>query len=84
MSRDVNIFLNFVWALQIQNEIRDATKALQDVLAGEDVDAIKEKTNALSQATMKIGEALNKAGGDAGASEQSSENQENKDKDNKQ
>ncbi len=64
--------------LQIQNEIRDATKALQEALSGEDVELIKEKTNALSQASMKIGEALNKAGGDAGSSEQSSENQENK------
>jgi molecular chaperone DnaK len=79
LSRDLTNFTDICFGLQIQNEIRDATKALQDVLAGEDVDAIKEKTNALSQATMKIGEALNKSGGDAGSSEQSSENTENKD-----
>ena len=34
---------------------------LQEALGGEDVELIKEKTSALSQASMKIGEAMNKA-----------------------
>jgi molecular chaperone DnaK len=35
--------------------------ALKEAVAGEDVDAIKEKTEALSQSSMKLGEAMYKA-----------------------
>lgn len=38
--------------------VEGAIKELKDVLEKEDVDAIKEKTEALSQASMKIGQAL--------------------------
>jgi molecular chaperone DnaK len=38
--------------------IEAAIKALRDVTGGEDVEAIKEKTSALAQASMKIGEAM--------------------------
>jgi molecular chaperone DnaK len=41
--------------------IEGALEALKTVLAGEDVEAIKEKTNALAQAAMKLGEAMYKA-----------------------
>ncbi len=38
--------------------IEVAIKALREATAGEDVEAIKEKTNTLAQASMKIGEAM--------------------------
>ncbi len=41
--------------------IEDAIKELRESLEGEDVDAIKEKTEALTQASMKLGEAMYKA-----------------------
>jgi molecular chaperone DnaK len=41
--------------------IEGALESLKSVLAGEDVEAIKEKTNALAQAAMKLGEAMYKA-----------------------
>ena len=41
--------------------IEGALESLKTVLAGEDVEAIKEKTNALAQAAMKLGEAMYKA-----------------------
>jgi len=47
---------------EVQNDISAAIKALQEALAGEDVELIKEKTTELSQNSMKIGEAINKAG----------------------
>ncbi len=40
--------------------IEGAMESLKSVLAGEDVEAIKEKTNALAQAAMKLGEAMYK------------------------
>ncbi|MBL8572272.1 MAG: molecular chaperone DnaK [Hyphomicrobiaceae bacterium] len=40
--------------------IEQAIKDLRDTLAGEDPEAIKEKTNALAQASMKLGEAMYK------------------------
>jgi molecular chaperone DnaK len=42
-------------------EIEGALEALKEALKGEDVEAIKAKTNALSQAAMKLGEAMYKA-----------------------
>ncbi|MGE0421465.1 MAG: molecular chaperone DnaK [Reyranellaceae bacterium] len=41
--------------------IEGAVESLKSVLAGDDVEAIKEKTNALAQAAMKLGEAMYKA-----------------------
>ncbi len=38
--------------------IEAAIKALREATTGEDAEAIKEKTNALAQASMKIGEAM--------------------------
>lgn len=35
---------------------------LKNNLSSEDVEVLKEKTQALSQASMKIGEAINKSG----------------------
>ena len=42
-------------------EIESALEALKTALTGEDVEAIKCKTNDLSQAAMKLGEAMYKA-----------------------
>src|SRR4029077_16576078 len=42
-------------------EIEGALEGLKSVLTGEDVEAIKSKTNALAQAAMKLGEAMYKA-----------------------
>ena len=41
--------------------IETALAALKGVIDGEDVEAIKEKTNALAEASMKLGEAMYKA-----------------------
>ncbi len=41
--------------------IEDAIKELRESLEGDDIDAIKEKTEALTQASMKLGEAMYKA-----------------------
>jgi molecular chaperone DnaK (HSP70) len=51
----------------VQGEIQAAIDALGAALEGEDTEAIKEATQELNKASMKIGEALNQAGGDAGA-----------------
>jgi molecular chaperone DnaK len=57
-----------------KSAIESAVQALKDVVGGEDLDAIKQKTEALAQASMRIGEALYKAsqtesqGGGAGPS----------------
>ena len=50
-----------------KSAIEAAVAALKSVLEGEDVEAIKVKTNDLVQASMKLGEAMYKAQGDAGA-----------------
>ena len=50
--------------------VEQAVQALKDVVGGEDLDAIKSKTEVLTQASMKIGEALyraQQAAGDPGA-----------------
>jgi molecular chaperone DnaK len=41
--------------------IEAAVAGLKDAVKGDDVDAIKEKTNTLAQASMKLGEAMYKA-----------------------
>jgi molecular chaperone DnaK len=49
--------------------IEDAMASLKEAVKGEDVDDIRNKTNTLAQASMKLGEAMYKAqqgGGDAG------------------
>ena len=56
-----------------RSTVEGAIAALRPTLEGEDVEAIKAKTNELVQASMKLGEAMYKAGandaggGDAGA-----------------
>jgi len=45
--------------------IESAAKALKDALAGEDAEAIREKSRVLSEASMKLGEAMYKAQQDA-------------------
>jgi molecular chaperone DnaK len=52
-----------------KSAIETAIAALKTELAGEDVEGIKAKTNDLTQASMKLGEAMYKAqqGGEAGA-----------------
>jgi molecular chaperone DnaK len=44
-----------------RQSVEAAIQALRDALGSEDVDQIKAKTDALSQAAMKIGEALYRA-----------------------
>jgi len=44
-----------------KSEIETALAGLKSVLTGDDVEAIKAKTNALAQAAMKLGEAMYKA-----------------------
>ncbi|HVC53380.1 MAG TPA: molecular chaperone DnaK [Stellaceae bacterium] len=49
--------------------VEQAVQALKDVVGGQDLDGIKAKTEALAQASMKLGEAMyrtQQAGGDAG------------------
>jgi molecular chaperone DnaK len=50
--------------------IEEAVKDLRSVLDGDDAEAIKEKTEALTQASMKLGEAMYKASQEAEAAEQ--------------
>src|SRR5581483_5875326 len=60
---------------QDRRAIENAMADLKEALKGDDSDAITAKTNALAQASMKLGEAMYKqaqegaqaAGGDAGA-----------------
>ena len=47
--------------------IETASAALKDALKNDDVEAIKEKTNTLAQASMKLGEAMYKASQAEGA-----------------
>jgi molecular chaperone DnaK len=44
-----------------KSAIEGALEALKEALKGEDVEAIKNKTNELAQAAMKLGEAMYKA-----------------------
>jgi molecular chaperone DnaK len=74
-----------------RKEIEDAVAALRTALEGEDPDAIRSRTEALAQASMKLGEAMYKAaqetaasseaaGGDAGASESGASSGDSEDK----
>jgi molecular chaperone DnaK len=47
--------------------VESAVADLKSALEGEDAEAIKEKTNVLAQAAMKLGEALYKAQGAGGS-----------------
>ena len=51
-----------------KSAIEDAIAALKEVTAGEDADAITSKTEALVQASMKLGEAIYKASQEEAAS----------------
>jgi len=64
---------------EVTKTIEDAIKECEDALAAEDLPALKEKTDALQQASMKIGEAVYKNSGDQGSAEQPKEG-ESKDK----
>jgi molecular chaperone DnaK len=46
-----------------KSAVEAAVAALKGVVEGEDVEAIKARTNDLAQASMKLGEAIYKAGG---------------------
>jgi molecular chaperone DnaK len=48
--------------------IENAMADLKEALKSDDAEAITTKTNALAQASMKLGEAMYKQGGDGGAS----------------
>ena len=50
-----------------RGEIETAVQSLKDVIDGEDLEAIKTKSDALMQASMKLGEAMYKAGQEAEA-----------------
>jgi len=61
-----------------RNAIENAMADLKEALKGDDADAIQQKTNALAQASMKLGEAMYKQqaeaqsaqpGGEAGSGE---------------
>ncbi|MFN3852759.1 MAG: molecular chaperone DnaK [Phreatobacter sp.] len=49
--------------------IEDAIAAVKEALKGEDAEALKEKTNALAQASMKLGEAMYAAQQDAASAD---------------
>ena len=57
-----------------RDAVQSAIQAVKDVMAGEDAEQIKAKTEALAQVAMKLGEAMYKAqqagGGDAGGGPQ--------------
>ena len=52
---------------------------MRAALAGEDLEVIKDKSTALSQASMKIGEAINKASGGTDTSAEGNEGGDKKD-----
>jgi hypothetical protein len=61
-----------------QNVVDDITKALGDVKAaqeGENLQALRDAIKALSDASMKIGESLNKDSSSSGSSGSSSSQQ---------
>jgi molecular chaperone DnaK len=60
--------------------IEDASSALKESLKGEDIEDIKKKTEALVQASMKLGEAIYKAQQSAKPEAGKDEGKENKDK----
>jgi len=58
---------------EVAKEINTAIEELRAAMAGEDLEIIKEKSTALSQASMKIGEAINKASGGSDSSAEGNE-----------
>jgi len=54
-----------------RSAIETAASALKSALEGEDAEAIKEKTNVLAEASMKLGEAMYKASQEENAEAQS-------------
>ncbi|MDB5571335.1 MAG: dnaK [Hyphomicrobiales bacterium] len=54
-----------------KSAIEAAIAALKSAAEGDDVEAIKARSNDVAQASMKLGEAMYKAQGEAGAGEQS-------------
>ena len=66
---------------EVSTESRKAVEELRAALAGEDLEAIKEKNTALSQASMKLGEAINKASGGSDSSAEGNEGNKDGDKD---
>ena len=59
-DRNVKEFGDKVGAPE-KSAIESAMESLKEALKGEDVEAIKSKTNELAQAAMKLGEAMYKA-----------------------
>jgi molecular chaperone DnaK len=58
--------------------IEAALAALKDAVTGDDAEAIKEKTNTLAQASMKLGEAMYKAQqGEAAAADAAADGAQN-------
>ena len=49
------------WARRKRPPSKRPLASLKDAVKGEDAEAIKEKTNTLAQASMKLGEAMYKA-----------------------
>ena len=47
--------------MQKKKAIEDASTAVKEALKGEDIEDIKKKTEALVQASMKLGEAIYKS-----------------------
>ncbi|MDP3999938.1 MAG: molecular chaperone DnaK [bacterium] len=63
-----------------KNEVDEKIKAVREVLDGEDAEAIKTKTNELSEAIQKVGAAIYQQGGgdsgDAGGGSESAQSEE--------
>ena len=56
-----------------RSAIENAMSDLKEALKGDDADAIQQKSNALAQASMKLGEAMYKAQQEGGAAEGAAE-----------
>ena len=66
--------------MQKKKAIEDASSAVKEALKGEDIEDIKKKTEALVQASMKLGEAIYKAQQSSKPEAGKEEVKENKDK----
>ncbi|CAG9461139.1 unnamed protein product [Pedinophyceae sp. YPF-701] len=64
----------------VVDAVNAAVSEAKEAAGGEDPDALKDKVDALRQAVMKIGEALNKAGAESGAGEEGAQEAEFKEK----
>jgi molecular chaperone DnaK len=60
--------------------IEDASSSLKEALKGEDIEDIKKKTEALVQASMKLGEAIYKSQQSAKPASDKDDGKDNKDK----